>query len=386
VSHPSSTPPAIIIRDDSHGRGLAFRKPARLLVARRLDEVAGVVDEVATVVEKSGAYAAGFLSFDAWPAFSPTTLVGPPGPRDSGELPLAWFGLFDAPEIWAALPPADASHLAALSWRPDIEQRDYEERFQRIRAYLAQGDVYQVNYTFRLRAEFSGDPWNHFVTLAGGGAPPPYAAFINTGDWSVLSASPEMFFERNGNRIVSRPMKGTIPRAELPADDEAARQWLAQSEKDRAENLMIVDMVRNDLGRISLPGSVRVPTLFQIEPHATVWQMTSTVEATSSASFPEILQAAFPPASVTGAPKKRALEIIAELEDTPRRLYTGTIGYLAPGGKAQFNVAIRTMLVQQSTGLAEYGVGSGIVWDSRCEDEWNECFAKARILSTPVLG
>jgi para-aminobenzoate synthetase/4-amino-4-deoxychorismate lyase len=114
--------------------------------------------------------------------------------------------------------------------------------------------------------------------------------------------------------------------------------------------------------------------------------MTSTVEATSSASFPEILQAAFPPASVTGAPKKRALEIIAELEDTPRRLYTGTIGYLAPGGKAQFNVAIRTMLVQQSTGLAEYGVGSGIVWDSRCEDEWNECFAKARILSTPVLG
>jgi len=208
-----------------------------------------------------------------------------------------------------------------------------------------------------------------------------FSAFIRIPGWTVCSASPELFFRLDGDRLVSRPMKGTAPRGRWYAEDAGFRRRLAVSEKDRAENLMIVDMVRNDLGRIARTGTVGVESLFDVERYPTVWQMTSTVSCRTDAGLPQIFQALFPPASVTGAPKIRTTEIIAEIEDSPRRLYTGAIGYAGPGRQACFSVAIRTVIVDVRRGRAEYGVGGGIVWDSRSANEYDECLAKARVLT-----
>jgi para-aminobenzoate synthetase/4-amino-4-deoxychorismate lyase len=210
--------------------------------------------------------------------------------------------------------------------------------------------------------------------------PDGFGAFIDTADWAVLCASHELFFTREGSRIVSRPMKGTAARGADQSEDQAQAAWLAASAKNRAENLMITDMVRNDLGRIARTGSVHCHDVFALERHPTLWQMTSTVTAESDAGLAELLRALFPAASITGAPKRRAMEIIRELETTPRELYTGSIGYLRPDGSAQFNVAIRTVLVDKATGSAEYGVGGGIVWDSDPDAEHAESRTKALIL------
>ena len=312
----------------------------------------------------------------------------------------------------------------------------------RIKSLIRSGDTYQVNYTYRLRTQFAGDqahlaiattaaadslsprrrsgervrergiptasllsgqtplparpsrgkgarqhsqvlpsdPWNLFLRLVAA-QDPPYGAFLDTGEWAICSASPELFFRLDGTRIQCRPMKGTAARGRTQAEDLAQAQALQASEKERAENVMIVDMVRHDLGRVAQAGSVKVARLFEVERYPTIWQMTSTVEAQTEAGLGEIFQALFPAASVTGAPKVRTMQIIADLEPLPRRLYTGAIGFFAPGRRAQFSVAIRTLLVNRKTGCAEYGVGSGITWDSNPEAEWQECRAKARILA-----
>jgi para-aminobenzoate synthetase/4-amino-4-deoxychorismate lyase len=200
----------------------------------------------------------------------------------------------------------------------------------------------------------------------------------------ICSASPELFFRLDGTRIECRPMKGTAARGRTQAEDLAQARALHASEKERAENVMIVDMVRHDLGRVAQVGTVNVTRLFEVEKYPTIWQMTSTIEAKTEAGLGEIFRALFPAASVTGAPKVRTMEIIAGLEPLPRRLYTGTIGFFAPGRRAQFNVAIRTVLANRRTGCVEYGVGSGITWDSDPEAEWQECRSKARILAPRV--
>ncbi|MEI8244082.1 MAG: aminodeoxychorismate synthase component I, partial [bacterium] len=259
---------------------------------------------------------------------------------------------------------------------------EYRQRLHAIRDYIRDGDTYQVNFTYRLRAKTGIDPWDLFVQMA---APDgtPYAAFVDTGAWAVCSASPELFLRLDGEQIESRPMKGTAARGLWAEDDQARAAALRASVKDQAENVMIVDMVRNDLGRIAEAGSVQAPSLFDVEQYPTVWQMTSTVRAITRAPLTEILQATFPPASITGAPKRRAMEIIAELETSPRQVYTGAIGFVAPGRRAQFNVAIRTVLVNRAAGAAEYGVGGGIVWDSQPDAEQAECLTKARALRPP---
>ncbi len=208
----------------------------------------------------------------------------------------------------------------------------------------------------------------------------PYGAFIDTGQWIMCSASPELFFKLEHNRLESRPMKGTASRGLWFEHDRLQAAALAASAKDRAENLMIADMVRNDMGRVAATGSVHVPRLFSVEQFSTVWQMTSTVRARTRASVAEIFQALFPPSSITGAPKTRTMKIIADLESSPRRIYTGAIGYMAPGRHAQFSVAIRTLLVNRTDRRGEYGIGGGIVWDSRPESELEESRIKARIL------
>jgi para-aminobenzoate synthetase/4-amino-4-deoxychorismate lyase len=231
-----------------------------------------------------------------------------------------------------------------------------------------------------LRASFDGDPWALFTRLIAA-QKTRLGAFLDTGDWCLCSVSPELFFRLEGDRLISRPMKGTSPRGLTAKEDLELRSELEKSEKNRAENVMIVDMVRNDLGRVCEPGSVQATCLYDIEQYPTVWQMTSTVEGRSRGGVPEIFQALFPPASITGAPKRRTMQIIAELETEPRSIYTGAVGFIAPGGRAQFNVAIRTVLIDRRQRRAEYGLGGGIVWDSTAAGEWDEGWVKARVLT-----
>ena len=360
-------------------RWLVFSRPVETLQAFRPDEIPGLL-ELAEDHARQGGWAAGFLSYEASPAFDPSFRVRPPSP-----LPLAWFGLYpQAGEIASPFDlPAGPFHLG--KWIPSLKRREYEDKIKRIKRLIADGDTYQVNYTFRLRASFQGDPlglWLRLVAAQPRGRP----AFFDTGRFAILSASPELFFyrDRNGG-IVCRPMKGTARRGLTAAGDREEMEKLAASGKNRAENLMIVDMIRNDLGKIAFPGMVKTQKLFSVEKHPTLLQMTSTVTAVSPSSLKDVMAALFPCASVTGAPKIRAMEIIAETEKDPRGVYTGTVGVVAPGGESRFNVAIRTATVDNELGEAVYGTGGGIVWDSRPRSEYSEALLKSSILfSKPV--
>jgi len=295
-----------------------------------------------------------------------------------------WFGLYDRAEPLADLPQLDRSFDPIGPWSPTVTWPEYARAVNTIRDHIADGRTYQVNYTYRLRAPFSGDPWSFFVTLARK-QPLGYAAYLDIGSHVICSASPELFFRLNGRTLLSKPMKGTTPRGKTLNDDRAQLAGLQQSEKNRAENVMIVDMIRNDLGRIAEIGSVQVPQLFEIERYPTVLHMTSTVTAQTVASFTQIMSALFPCASITGAPKVSTMKFIADLETTPRGVYTGAIGYLAPDRIAQFNVAIRTVTIDREAQRAEYGVGGGIVWDSEAADEYRECEIKTRVLSSSLI-
>jgi para-aminobenzoate synthetase/4-amino-4-deoxychorismate lyase len=277
----------------------------------------------------------------------------------------------------------DGSRSGETDWQASVGFAEFEAKVKRIKELIRLGDTYQVNYTYRLGAVMAADPWEFFLQLVAA-QEAPYGAFVDTGEWVIGSASPELFFQLDGDRIVCRPMKGTAARGLTQAQDQAQAEALRTSEKERAENVMIVDMVRHDLGRVAETGSVTVPRLFAVEKYPTVWQMTSTIEARTRASLCEIFQALFPPASITGAPKVRTMEIIAQLEPSARRIYTGAIGFIAPGRRAQFNVAIRTLLLDPRTGRAEYSVGGGITWGSQPEAEWQECRDKAKILTTRI--
>ena len=236
-----------------------------------------------------------------------------------------------------------------------------------------------MNYTFRLRQP-AVDPWTEFAQLVEAQRA-AYSAYIETEQFAICSASPELFFDLHESRIVTRPMKGTAARGLWPEDDRRRAAALSASVKDRAENAMIVDMMRNDLGRIAVRGSVHVSDLFRVERYSTLWQMTSRVSAQTRAPLAEIFAAMFPCASITGAPKANTMRIIAEMETAPRRVYTGSIGLISPGRRARFNVAIRTALVDKDRQQAEYGVGGGVVWDSTPEGEYEECLLKARVLT-----
>ena len=291
---------------------------------------------------------------------------------------MLWFGLYErAVEIDE---PGWGSGYSLGQWRPNIEREAYNRAFAEIKEHIASGHTYQVNYTFRLRTSFRGEPWALFGDLVLA-QQQQYAAFIDTESFAICSASPELFFRLDGAALVSKPMKGTVGRGRTLAEDDEFAEWLRHSQKNRAENVMIVDMIRNDMGKVSSVGSVRVPRLFEVECYPTIWQMTSTVTSQTHASLAEIMTSLFPCASITGAPKVRTMQIIAALETAPRGIYTGCIGYIAPGRQAQFNVAIRTVLVDKSAGRAEYGVGGGIVWDSDPEEEYLECETKAGILT-----
>lgn len=261
-----------------------------------------------------------------------------------------------------------------------LSQEDYLKRIQKIKEWIAQGEVYQINSTFALEIATQGSAQELYRLLANQ-HPSAHAAFIEDDQQTVLSFSPELFLQRKGTTLVTRPMKGTAPRSNDPLEDQQLGERLQASEKDRAENLMIVDLLRNDLGRIALSGTVVAEPLFSLEAYPSVWTMTSTIQATIAAetSLEQILRALFPCGSITGAPKIAAMKRIQQTEAQPRGLYCGSVGWLAPNGDFSLNVAIRTLLLKPD-GSGVYHVGGGIVHDSVAELEWEECHWKARIV------
>lgn len=359
----------------STGRELCFSRPLKAISAHRVEEVQERIEEVASEVA-AGMYAAGYVAYEAAPGFDSALVTHP-----SGELPLLYFALYPDPPATAT----DVTELKAFSvgdWHAGVTQEAYRQAIARLRELIAAGDTYQVNYTFPMTTAFSGDAMSWFRSLCFSQRT-DHAAFINLGRFKILSVSPELFFRLDGDRLETRPMKGTRPRGRWPREDRQLARELLASEKERAENLMIVDLLRNDMGRISEVNSVCVPRLFEVERYETVWQMTSTITSKTQASVPEIFAALFPSGSVTGAPKVRAMQIIRDLEGFPRGVYCGAIGWWAPGRSAEFNVAIRTATIDTQEATARYHVGGGITWDSSAEAEFDECRVKAVVVTTP---
>lgn len=330
---------------------------------------------VAQHLRRYGGYAAGFVSYEAAPAFDPALRVRKP----EHDFPLVWFGCFkhQEPFRWGR----ESGEFVLGDWQPTIEESAYLDMITRLKEAIRDGAIYQANFTYRLSAAFRGDALALFRQLTA--IPAPCAAYLDIGRYAICAQSPELFFRLAGDEIVSWPMKGTAPRGLTLADDLAQADGLRQSAKNRAENLMIVDMVRNDLGRIADTGSVKVESLFAVERYPGLWQMTSSIKARTSASLAEIFRALFPSASITGAPKAAAMQSIASLESSPRKLYTGAIGYLDAERNACFSVAIRTLILDRREERAEFGTGGGIVWESEAAGEYEECRIKARSVLEP---
>jgi para-aminobenzoate synthetase/4-amino-4-deoxychorismate lyase len=357
----------------SRDRWLRYRSPVEVIQTNTIAEVCSAFSSVEKAVD-NGLYAAGYISYEAAPAFDSSLSV-----HETSGLPLLWFGLYESVEEISE-PPSGNSDYSTGDWQTNTTENDYLASISKIKAYMEAGDTYQVNYTLRLNSSFQGDPYSLFDDLrkAQSGR---NCAFLDIGDYAICSASPELFLAIDGESLKSCPMKGTAARGLTWDQDVQAEDNLRNSEKNRAENVMIVDMIRNDLGRIADPGSVEVTSSFDVERYPTVLQMTSTVRAKSNASICDIMKAMFPCSSITGAPKVRTMEVIKELESSPRGVYTGAIGCMAPGRKALFNVAIRTVVIDKNRDEAEYGVGGGVVWDSIGESEFSECLDKAKVLT-----
>ncbi|MDK9717374.1 MAG: aminodeoxychorismate synthase component I [Trichlorobacter sp.] len=354
------------------------------LVAETADQVVTVLEQ-AEAASQQGLYAVGFVAYEAAHALNPHL---PSLPSEPG-LPLVWFALFQQRvQVKAGADLPDNTCPAPLL-APESSQTDYEIAISRIHQAIEQGETYQINHTFQLKGHWQGDPLQLYRSLLEAQRP-AFGSFLDIGSHTVISASPELFFSIRNGLITTRPMKGTAPRGRFLAEDQTLANQLQQNAKERAENLMIVDLLRNDLGQVAQTGTVQTEALFAVESFPTVHQMTSTITAKllPETSLVAIFQALFPCGSVTGAPKRRSMELIAGIEGQPRGIYCGTIGYLAPGGEMAFSVAIRTLLLNKQTSRISMGVGSGITWDARPAAEYAECLHKAAFLAqrpTPRL-
>ncbi|MFE0504898.1 aminodeoxychorismate synthase component I [Peribacillus butanolivorans] len=352
---------------------LYFTEPKEVFIAHSLQDVLPQFQKVQAAIEQ-GYYAAGYVSYEAAPAFEKSFKV-----KEGAKMPLLWFGIFEKPEEF---PGKITGSFQLNDWEPETDSHTYHSGFQTIKAEIEKGNTYQVNYTMRLQSMFEGDDFAFYDRLKRAQRS-NYSAYLNIGTHRILSASPELFFRWEDGQLITRPMKGTVKRGITVKTDQANADWLACSEKNQAENLMIVDLLRNDLGMIAEQGSVQVPKLKEIEKYPTVWQMTSTITAKTKpkTTIIDIFKALFPCGSITGAPKIKTMEIITELENSPREVYCGAIGFITPECEAVFNVPIRTVVIEKETGKAEYGVGGGITWDSVLLEEYDEAFLKAKLLS-----
>ncbi|MFJ8259889.1 aminodeoxychorismate synthase component I [Peribacillus asahii] len=352
---------------------LFFTHPKQIVETSNLDEVLTKMLEVQAYVNQ-GYYAAGYVSYEAAPAFDSAFMV-----KQGERMPLLWFGIFEQPTF---LKECNTGSFQLSNWTSSTSKEQYEAGFTNIKTEIKKGNTYQVNYTLRLQAQFEGDDFAFYQQLEKA-QNSDYSAYLHIGNYRILSASPELFFHWRDDVITTKPMKGTVKRGLFLEQDREQASWLAESAKNQAENVMIVDLLRNDVSVIAENGSVHVPALFEIEQYPTVWQMTSTVKAKTKehTTITDIFKALFPCGSITGAPKIKTMDIITHVEDSPREVYCGAIGYITPEREAIFNVPIRTVWIDTETGRAEYGAGGGITWDSVLSEEYAEAFLKAKLLT-----
>lgn len=344
----------------------AFGAPLDVLAAHRLEDVRAVLDAVQAAAQR-GAWCVGYLRYEAAPAFDAALTVHP------AEGPLAWFALHDQALPWPQLTQEPSPQV---QWQDVLPRAAFDAALAELQRAIANGEYYQANFTAQMKGVLAGEAGSapalalfHALQCA---QPGGYAAFLETGDEQLLSVSPELFFDWREGFLLARPMKGTAPRGANSTDDAMQAEALRNSAKERAENVMIVDLLRNDISRIAEPFSVRVPRLFHTEALPAVWQMTSDVEARTRAgcSLADVFAALFPCGSITGAPKVRAMRAIRALEPEPRGVYCGAIGVVRPGGAATFNVPIRTVTLRGNA--ARCGIGSGITSGATADGEWRE--------------
>ena len=384
---PEPTDPFVFLDDARPGRGAPsrlYRDAVEIVSATALRDVQPALDRIADAVGQ-GLHAAGYIAYEA--GFALEDRLCPLGP--AAPMPLLWFGLFDGcrlvepGEIDSLLPEPAGAGVSAV--RPLIDYAAYASAFDEVQSRIRAGDIYQANLTFPCAVDLHGDPRALYAALRPRAAA-GYGGIVHTGpDW-LLSFSPELFFTLVRGQLTARPMKGTAKRLADPDRDAAAAGGLSSDPKQRAENLMIVDLLRNDLSRVSSAGSVTVPDLFHVESYPTVHQMISTVRSRllPGLGAMDVMRTIFPCGSVTGAPKMQAMEVLNAVEAGPRGPYTGAIGRFDPDGNAAFNVAIRTLCVKEGSSEGRFGIGSGVIADSKVEAEWRECLDKARFLGGEI--
>ncbi len=372
--------------DRENYRSWLFMNPLTVLQIYAISELPKLFSEIEAYLSHQY-YVAGYFNYECGYHFENISA----SPCHSNK-PLAWFGVYPAPVVfnhltgeWEQGFPGSAPFNSCQSLTEGytinnsefvFSAATYHQKIDRIKKYILAGDVYQVNFTGKYHFLFEGSSSALYHSIRAK-QEVSYAAYIKADDLTVLSYSPELFFRRDNSLIMTKPMKGTAPRGKTLEEDFRLTEQLRRDSKNQAENLMIVDLLRNDLGRIAATGSVKVPELFSIEKYQTLLQMTSTITAKLPAevSYYELFRSLFPCGSVTGAPKIRAMQIINELETEPRGIYTGAIGYFGPDAQAVFNVPIRTLVLSGNQG--EMGVGSGVVFDSDPDSEYRECKLKA---------
>ena len=385
----ASNPGSILLQtsrfDDENYRSYLFTQPARTLSIS-----SGLFGEIEQALA-NGAYVAGYLAYECGENLRKMGHRG----RQNTNMPPGWFGVYSKAYIFdhrtgefegdtPEKNPAEDSNIdqsfAIQNLRLGIDEKSYAQKIAAIQEYIRAGDTYQVNFTDQVRFDFSGSAMALFAALVES-QPVQYSAFLHGENWQILSFSPELFFRLKDRGIVTRPMKGTARRGADHMEDKQIAHWLQNDLKNRSENVMIVDLMRNDLGRICEYGSVRVDQLFAVEKYETLFQMTSEVSGTlrPGVRSSDIFASLFPCGSVTGAPKHRTMEIIQELEGGPRGVYTGAIGFFSPAREAVFSVPIRTVVLENNRGAM--GVGSGIVIDSQAEEEYRECLLKFEFLT-----
>jgi para-aminobenzoate synthetase / 4-amino-4-deoxychorismate lyase len=389
----AATPGSVLLQtsrfDASNRYSYLFLNPVRTIAASTLNDIPNLFHDIEEALA-SGLHVAGFLSYECGYHFERFDGIN----LSPQQLPLAWFGVYDQPFVYdhaearfeGTEPPIGNSSPEELSVRftknatLTISEAEYCDQILKIKEYIRAGDTYQVNFTDSVSMQTTASPASAFAMLSES-QPVSYSAFINTSGHHILSLSPELFFRIEAGRITTRPMKGTMPRGLDPAEDTQQALKLQSDPKNRSEHVMIVDLLRNDLGRICTMGSVQVDDLFSVERYETLLQMTSTVSGTLQPNlrFYDIFKAIFPSGSITGAPKIHTMQLIRQLERAPRGIYTGAIGFMSPGGFSVFNVAIRTLVLKG--GIAHMGVGGGIVADSTPAEEYRECLLKAGFLT-----
>lgn len=354
---------------------LTFVDPITIYQAKTIGDVIPILHKVEKAVEQ-GYYAAGFLAYEAAPAFDASYQVF----QADHAFPFVYFAIFEKPSSLKDYASKQSYYLSDWEFRSNYDS--YQVGIKNVKQAIERGDTYQINYTTHMEAEFSGDPYKFYQQLKQN-QQANYSAYFSFDNYHVLSASPELFFHVKNGKITTKPMKGTAARGLWYEQDQQLKQTLYDSEKERAENLMIVDLLRNDVGKIATLGSVKVEKLLEVETYPTVHQMTSTVTANikQGIGLVDWFQALFPCGSITGAPKVKTMEYIASFEQSPRGIYCGAIGYITPNQEAIFNVPIRTVVIDQARQQATYGVGSGITWDSSVKNEFKELQTKAKLLT-----